>query len=121
MKNIDYDLRISGNDLTLIESLEYDSSLEPRFDTFRACLVWRDEEPAGLTPAGYEALCDLWIARANLYHGLELSEPCDPDYFREAWNQAMAQGLKWPGFNRLSLNEKDKAYYEQMLNQPNPY
>ncbi|HEY9870482.1 MAG TPA: hypothetical protein V6D08_15060 [Candidatus Obscuribacterales bacterium] len=112
----------TGNDLRLIESLEYNPSLEPSFDALRACLVWRDEEPSGLTPAGHEALRDLWIARSFLHRGLDFSvHPLDPEYFRNIWNRALRQGFKWPGFNRLSLNARDKAYYEEMLNQENPF
>lgn len=106
----------ADRDLGLIESLEYNPELKPRFDHMRECLVWSDEEPSGLTPSGYDALCDLWIARSFLHRGLDFSTyEFSPDYFRTIWDRAIAQGLRWPGFNRLTLNEEDRDYYEKML------
>ncbi len=110
------------DDLRLIESLVYDSSLEPRFDALRACLVWRDEEPKGLTPDGYNNLCRLWIARSFLHRGLDFfAHPLDPEFIRQFWQRAGKQGFKWTGFERLTLSTKDKEYYEKMLHQENPF
>src|SRR5689334_4044145 len=60
----------SAQDLRLIESLQYDPSLSPAFDGIKACLIWRDERPDGLSPAGYETLCDLWIVRGYIHRGI---------------------------------------------------
>ena len=103
-------------DLRLIESLDYDPALEPAYDFMRSCLVWTDERADNLTPAGYETLCDLWIARSFVHRGLDFStHPLDPHYFKDVWERAFKQGVKWPGFNRLSLKPEDREYYEKML------
>jgi hypothetical protein len=76
-----------------------------------SCLVWDDERAAGLSAPGYESLCDLLIARSFVHRGLDLSaHELDPHYFRDLWQRALSQGLRWPGFQRLSLSEEDKAY-----------
>jgi hypothetical protein len=105
-----------ADDLRQIESLVFDPNLEPSYDIVKGCLVWSDERPKTLTPAGYESLYDLLVARSFLHRGLDFSAyDLSPDYFRKVWDKALAQGFKWPGFNRLTLSEKDKAYYEQEL------
>ena len=109
------ELLLSARDRELIESLTYDPSAKPRFCSMRDYLVWPDEEPAGISPTGYEYLTDLLIARALMHHGLELPPPIKPEFFRKIWEKAQSEGLKWPGFNRLSLNDDDKAYYLKKL------
>ena len=106
----------TGNDLKLIEALEYNPDLKPGYDLIKSCLVWKDERPVGLTPAGYETLCDVWIARSFIHRGVDFStDKLDPKYFRDIWNRALNQKFKWPGFKRLALNEEDKAYFEHEL------
>lgn len=103
----------TGNDLRLIEALQYDPALKPCFDVMRDCLIWTDERPDGLTPAGYEALIDLWIARSFIHQEKEFSShTLDPQYFEAIWKRAQAQGFNWPGFNRLTLSDEDKEFYE---------
>lgn len=63
----------SGNDLALIELLDFDPKLEPGFDLIKSCLVWKDERPDGLTPEAYENLCDLWIARSFIHQRRDFS------------------------------------------------
>src|SRR5438874_7732579 len=93
----------TGNDLRLIESLVFDPSLKPAFDPMKDCLVWADERAEGLTPDGYESLCDLWIARSFLHRGVDFStHALDPNYFREVWDRAIQQGFNWPGSCRLT-------------------
>jgi hypothetical protein len=105
----------AGNDLRLIESLVYNPDLKPSYSYMRDHLVWQDERPDGLTPEGYESLCDLFIARSFVQRGREFSShPLDPEYFAKVWKRALAQAFRWPGFNRLRLSEQDKTYYEQM-------
>ena len=113
---MDTELLFEGDDLRLIESLSFVPSLKPSFDNMRDCLVWPDERPNGLTPSGFEALCDLLIARSFLHRGLDFSTyRLSPEYFRKVWEKALAQGFRWPGFHRLTLSEEDKEYFEQML------
>ena len=104
-----------GEDLRLIESLAYNSDLKPSYDHLKNCLVWEDERAEGLSPIGYENLCDLWIARSFIHRGMSFSEHrLDPNYFQTVWERALGQKLKWPGFARLTLCEEDKNYYEKM-------
>lgn len=103
----------TGNDLRLIESLQHDPDLKPCFDVLRDCLIWTDERPNGLSPEGYEALLDLWIARSFLHQGKSFStHSLDPHYFEDIWTRALSQGFKWPGFQRLELSDEQKAFFE---------
>ncbi len=111
-----------GKDLELIESLVLDATLEPKFCSFRDYLHWDDELPKGITPDGYDALCDLWIARSFIHRGLDFSaHPIDPEYIKQFWDRALKQNFKWTGFQRLSLSENDKAYYLKTLNSDNKW
>jgi len=106
----------TGKDLKLIESLVFDPNLTPSFDIMRSCLVWQDERPAGLSPTGSESLIDLWCARSFLHQGRDFSDHrLDPEYFRKIWERALRQDFQWPGFNRLTLTEADKVFYESEL------
>jgi hypothetical protein len=70
--------------------LTYDPDAKPSYELLKACLVWEDERPNGLTPQGYERLCDLWIARSFLHRGMPLNSGAfDPYYFERAWLQAL--------------------------------
>jgi hypothetical protein len=104
----------SEHDRKLIESLTYDPTLTPNFEALKACLVWADEQVDNLTPAGYETLCDLWVARTILFHD-PTRKTLDDDYFRSIWEEVRAQQVKWPGFHRLHLSPQERAFYEQML------
>ena len=117
----DTDLVFKGKDLDLIQSLVYEPSLEPMYCSFRMYLHWPDELPSGISTEGYESLCDLWTARACRYHGLTLPESLNPATFTRVWDRAIAQGLLWPGFQRLKLGETDKKYFLEMLEQENPF
>lgn len=111
---MDFEPIFKEKDLQLIESLSYDSSLKPCFDVMRNCLVWADERPEGLSPAGYESLIDLWIARSFLHEGKDFSShSLDPQYFEDVWKRAKAQNFNWPGFMRLALDDRDREYLER--------
>jgi len=113
----------NDNDLELIEELKFNSELLPSYDVMKNCLVWDDERPDGLTPDGYEKLCDLWIARSFIHRDIPFSTwELDPEYFEQVWKDAMNAEFKWPGFNRLKLTEKEKVIYlkgmkEQLSNE----
>src|SRR5437868_2330157 len=99
----------TGKDLRIIESLVFDPALKPMFDPWRDCLVWSDERPDGLTPNGYERLCDLLIARSFIHRNLDFStHTLDPVYFKQIWDRAMNYKFQWPGFNRLNLSAEDR-------------
>ena len=112
---------LTDKDRMLLESLVYDPGLEPRFNALRSYLTWEDELPSGITPDGLDTLANLWIARACLYHGFELPDLFDSNYFSGIWNQAIAEKLDWPGFKRLTLSDENKEFYKQKLNQENPF
>ncbi|MGL5074230.1 MAG: hypothetical protein ACRDBG_00095, partial [Waterburya sp.] len=81
-----------GKDLELIESLVYNPDIKPSYDFMRDSLVWEDERPLGLTPEGYEKLCDLWIVRAYIHREIPASDwGLDPKYFEDAWLEAIKQ------------------------------
>lgn len=105
-------------DLQLIAGLEYDPALEPAFDEVKACLVWDDERPSGLTSIGYERLCDLWILRSYIHRGIPREKwGIDPGsgYFQDVWDRAQLEQIEWPGFKRMTLTEKDRDYLERCL------
>ena len=106
----------SENDRLQLEKLVYDETLEPSFDSIKSCLVWSDERPADLSSDGYEKLCDLWIVRSFIHQNLpQTNWGLDPDYFKSVWDAALEENIKWPGFKRLTLSEKDNKYLKQML------
>lgn len=110
------------NDLQLFKALKYDPELKPGFEAMKACLIWTDELADGLTPDGYDKLCSLWIARSLLHQGKTFSEhPINPEYCEQIWNLANQEIPDWPGFKRVKLDERDRKYYEEMLNQENPF
>ena len=108
-------------DLNLIESLQFDPELEPSYESIKKCLVCEDERPEGMTSEGYEKLCDLWIARSFVHRKLSFASwDLDPKYFAEVWKDAFEDAeIKWPGFRRLKLNEKDLHYYFGKIDESN--
>ena len=103
-----------GKDLELIESLVYNPDIKPSYEFMKDCLVWEDERPDGLTPEGYEKLCDLWIIRSYIHQ--KIAPPdwgLDPKYFQESWLKATKHNFKWPGFFRLKLSKHDEEYYKK--------
>jgi hypothetical protein len=101
-----------GEDLRLIESLVYRPELKPSYEFMKDCLVWEDERPDGLTPDDYSNLSDLLVARSYLHRGEPFSAwELDPDRFKSVWERAIKQGLRWPGFRRVSLSGEEEAYY----------
>jgi hypothetical protein len=108
----------SDRDVRLIEALEHQPELEPAFDDIKACLVWDDERPSDLTPNGYETLCDLWIIRSYIHRGVPPEEwGVDPTsgYFQGVWQRAQTQRIRWPGFQRMTLSQNDREYFERCL------
>lgn len=123
-----------------IEMLKFDPSLTPIFDPLRDCLIWKDEDPylADESPLvlggpsyekmlatlateklsfSHEKIIDLWIARSFIHQGLPKSKwyAIEPtDYFVNTWEAAVAQRVKWPGFQRLTLSLEDREYLEKM-------
>jgi hypothetical protein len=42
-------------------------------------------------------------------------EPLDPEYCRRIWQQAIEEIPDWPGFKRIVLDQKDKAFLTENL------
>jgi hypothetical protein len=108
----------NARDLRLIEDLGYNPDLEPSFDEIKGCLVWEDERPSGLTPEGYERLCDLWIIRGYIHREVSPHQwGIDPSsgYFQDLWKQAQTEQIKWSGFRRMKLSSKDRHYLNACL------
>lgn len=101
----------SDRDRSLVESLKYDESLKPSYDSIKSCLVWPDECPDNLSHEGYEKLCDLLIARSFIHEKRPFSSwKLDPHYFAQVWEEAISDEIDWPGFKRLELSGEDQAY-----------
>jgi hypothetical protein len=106
----------SDRDRAIIEALTYDPTSEPSYESIRSALVWPDERPDNLTSEGYQSLCDLWICRALIHRGdPTFSTSLDPAIFQRRWAAALADNIRWPGFERLTLSAKDRAYYEKAM------
>ena len=103
-----------GQNLELIEALIYNPNAKPSYDVIRDCLIWEDEIANNLNPDGYEKLGDLWIIRSFIHRKIPSSRwGLDPEYFQKAWNNAVNQNFRWPGFFRLKLSKSDQEYYQR--------
>lgn len=106
----------SDHDLQLIEALEYDPGLTPAFESIKSCLVWKDEIPENLSDDGYEKMYDLLIARSFFHEGQPFSSfPLSPTRFEDVWAAVQTVPFRWPGFNRMTLNDADRRYLKECL------
>jgi hypothetical protein len=106
-------------DRRLIEAQDFDETGEPAFELLKACLIWPDECPAGISNAGREVLNDLFIVRGFIHRGLpKIHWGLDPLYFSTLWENALASGIVWNGFRRIELLEKDYLYLVRSLSEP---
>ncbi len=109
-------MKLTKSDRALIESTHPEPGAEPAFDLMKACLVWADERPGSLSSAGYELLCDLWVVRAFIHREIPPEKwGLDPAYFQVVWKDAQESQLKWAGFHRMTLSEKDRGYLDRCL------
>lgn len=107
---------LSEHDREAIGRLAYDPNAAPSFEVLKHCLVWPDERPTNISPAGYELLNDLWIVRGFMHRKLPRSEwGLDPAYFEQVWDFAQRELPQWPGFKRVVLADHDRAYLEECL------
>ncbi|MFO0696978.1 MAG: hypothetical protein U0230_25620 [Polyangiales bacterium] len=107
---------IPDRDRRAIESLVLDPEAEPSFEFLKSCLVWPDEISADISPPGYDFLADLLVYRGFVHRRKsidELRELAGP--YKRAWAHALETGLRWPGFQRLELSPRDRAYLERCL------
>lgn len=111
----------SDEDRKLIEASNYDPDSKPNFNPLSALLFWDDESPFGISLAGSRVLYTLLMARALMYYDRKLpSDMFDPQYFKSVWDQALASGIRWTGFNRLKLSDEDRQYYLTELQRDRP-
>jgi hypothetical protein len=103
---------ISAVDRERIESLVYDPSLQPGYDTIKDCLVWEDERSALVSPPGYEFLGKLLVYRGFVIHRGDRFDRIGMtgESYLSAWTYAMDTNLIWPGFKRLSLSPRDVEF-----------
>lgn len=110
---------LSGRDLKMIEALVYQPELKPCYDPMRDALFWRDEWSFDLSSEGHDKIYQLWIARSFLHKGIPFSfYKLNPDLLERVWSEALMQGFKWPGFNRLELSQENRKYYEEQRKNP---
>jgi hypothetical protein len=116
MQDMEQEPIFSEKDLQIIESQVYDPALTPSYESIKACLIWADEIPHGLSLDGYSILEILWIGRSLLHRGLSLADdPINPAHVQSTWTRAQQQGLKWIGFKRLVISDEDRAYYMKAM------
>jgi hypothetical protein len=107
-------MKLSDADRKKLEELRFDPKAEPSFNLMKSCLVWPDELAEGLSRDGYELLGDLWIVRGFFHRGVPREQwGLDPAYFEGVW--AENETVKWPGFLRLQLSDRDKKYLADSL------
>ena len=111
-------MQISEQDRAAIEQLEFDPTLKPTFDIIKSCLIWRDESPTGASADGRRFVSLLWIYRSFQHRRISDDKwPVDSRIYREAWEYAVRENIKWPGLRRLSLSDEDLSYLEAKLNE----
>ncbi len=110
-------MTLSDADRARIEGLDYDPDADVAFNDIGAYLVWSDEVPSGLTPAGSEYLRDLLGARGFIHRGVPI-EDWDRGWTdrAERWNEALAEGLRWPGFRRIALMREHRLLLDRRFN-----
>lgn len=98
---------------TILQSAVHDPGLRPGFNELRSHLIWIDECPNGIGLDALDVLAELHVARAVLFHGIDL--PVDKESLRKIWDQATTEIPEWPGFKRLVLTSDDACYLKEML------
>lgn len=88
-----------------------DPNATPGYELLKGCLIWPDEYVEGLSPAGWELLGDLFVARALLHRGQAISAwPGGSEILQARWDTAIAAGLPWAGFARVELTADQQTY-----------
>jgi len=89
----------------------------PAFERIKYCLIWPDERPDGLSPAGQDLVADLWVARGLIHRGTPIDRY--PSYF-DSWNGALVAQLGWNGFTRIALTLEQRTVLDEALARPDP-
>lgn len=100
-------MSLSPEDRARIETLPFDPSATAAYNEITGALAWSDEIPNGLSSTGHDYLRDLLAVRGYLHRGLPVG--------REHWDEALASGLRWNGFRRLSLTADQRALLERYV------
>lgn len=101
-------------DLRLIESVGFQRDASPVYDEWLDALIWDDEWPAGLSLEGNEFVLSLITARSFLHTPQKKDNlaalSVDVESLILLWKESIDSGLKWSGFQRIVLDEKDRNY-----------
>ncbi|AKT37849.1 hypothetical protein [Chondromyces crocatus] len=107
-------MRFSELDREKIERLEYDPASEPSYELVKSHLVWPDEEPTAVSEAAYDLLCILWFIRGLMHRHVPPAHwGPDAAALQNAWQDALREIPRWPGFKRLELSEADRAFLDR--------
>jgi hypothetical protein len=107
---------LSRDDRERIEAVWFDPDATIAFNEITGCLVWSDEVPDGLSPAGHDYVRDLLGARGYFHLRVPVEEWDFGNTDRiERWNEALASGLRWNGFRRLDLSDDQRALLDRYL------
>jgi hypothetical protein len=107
---------LSPADRALVEGEALDPDATIAYNEITACLVWSDEVPDGLSRTGYEFVRDLLAARGFIHRGVAI-EDWDFGWTErvELWNGALADGLRWNGFQRIALTKRQRELLQMYL------
>lgn len=101
-------------DLRLIESVGFQRDASPVYDEWLDALIWDDEWPEGLSLEGNEFVLSLITARSFLHTPQKKDNlaalSVDVESLILLWKESIDSGLKWSGFQRIVLDEKDRNY-----------
>lgn len=100
-------MTLSPEDRALIEALPFDPSATAAYNEITGALAWSDEIPEGLSQAGHDYLRELLAVRGYLHRELPIA--------RERWDEALAAGLRWNGFRRVTLTTDQQALLQRYI------
>jgi hypothetical protein len=107
---------LSKSDREAVERLSFEPDSEPSFDVVKSCLIWNDEKPPGLSYEGQKLLGRLWAVRSLIHRHIPESQwPEGPRNFLPIWQELLRGGLKWTGFRRLTLSDRDGLCLKKCL------
>jgi hypothetical protein len=100
-------MSLPPEDRARIEAVPFDPRATAAYNEITGALAWSDELPEGLSPAGHAYIRDLLGVRGYLHRGL----PVD----RAGWEAALASGLRWNGFRRVTLSADQRALLDRYV------
>jgi hypothetical protein len=107
---------LGTTDRLLVENALFDEHAAPAFNEITGCLVWPDEIPDGLSPAGHQTVRNLLAARGLVHRGVAIEDwPGGLTDLADEWNAALRSRLRWNGFQRIALTKDQRAMLEAYL------